>query len=90
MSDISAPERLRRQMVEVCPFRVGHCVTVAPDYKYAADYPGKYIIVSLTWEYWKGDGHGINVGIASEDDVVNRHGWTDGFELSDLLPVSRS
>lgn len=90
MSDITAPERLRRQMIEVCPFRLGHCVTVAPGYKYASEWPDKYIIVSLTWEYHQGNGHGINIGIASEDEIVNRYGWTDGFNADDLLPAARS
>lgn len=90
MIDLTTSEQLMRQMVEVCPFRVGHRVTVSPNFKYAGDWPGEYVVMSLTWEYWKGDGHGINVGIASDDDIVNCHGWTDEFRINDLVPVPHS
>lgn len=89
MSELAPHERLMRQMMEVCPLRLGQCVSVSPNFKYAGDWPGKYVVMSLTWEYWKGDGHGINVGIASDDDIVNRHGWTDEFRIDDLIPVPR-
>ncbi len=89
MTNLAAHERLMRLMVDICPFRVGHRVTLKPGYKYASDWPGEYVIVNLTWEYAQGDGHGINVGLASDDDIVNRYGWTDGFAVDDLLPVSR-
>lgn len=87
MSEIGATERLRRQCIEVCPFRVGHRVRVKDSYLHAGDWRGEYVIVSLTWEYQKGDGHDINVGIASDDEIINRHGWTDGFKVKDIEPV---
>lgn len=90
MVEIEESERLRRQMIEVSPYRVGHRVTISPDYIYAGDWPGEYVIVSLTWEYNRGDGHGINVGIASDDDIINRNGYTDGFKINDLSLVTRS
>lgn len=86
---IPAPERLRRMMIEVCPFRLGHRVTVSPSFRYAADYPGEYVIVGLAWEYQHGAGHDINVSIASDDDIIHRHGSTDGFSIDDLLPVTK-
>jgi hypothetical protein len=91
MTNLAAHERLMRQMVQICPFRIGQRVTLAPSYEYAAAWPGEYVIVGLTWEYTVGAGHDINVGLASDDDIVNRYGgWTNGFLLKDLVPVSRS
>jgi hypothetical protein len=90
MTELAPHEQLMRQMIEICPFRVGHRVTLRPDYKYAIDWPGEYVIVSLTWEYSKGAGHGINVGIASDREIVKRYGYTDGFSVDDFLPAPRA
>lgn len=89
MPTLSAPERLMRQMVEVCPLRIGMRVRMWPDAKYADEWPGEYVVVSLTWEYQKGAGHSINVGIASDEDIVHRCGCTDGFSVYDFMPVPR-
>ncbi|MGX1418288.1 hypothetical protein [Bradyrhizobium elkanii] len=90
MSEPAPHERLMRQMIEICPFRVGNRVTFNPGCFYASEWPGEYVIVSLTWEYGKGAGHGINVGIASDEDIVKRYGYTDGFKVDDFLPVPRA
>lgn len=88
--DMEASERLRRQMIEVCPFRLGQRVTVSPDYIYAGDWRDVYVIVGLQWDYNKGAGHSVNVAIASDDEIIHRHGWTDGFALKDLVPAQRA
>jgi hypothetical protein len=88
MSDIAAPERLRRLMMEVSPYKVGHRVKLAPTCEYASEWPDTYIIVGIDWDYQRGDGHGINISIASEEEIVARHGSTDGFRPHDLLPAS--
>ena len=85
MNALTAPERLMRQMVEDCQLSIGIRVTMRPGAKYAAEWPGEYVIVSLTWEYRNGPS--INVGIASDEDIIRRHGWTDGFSLDDFDPV---
>jgi hypothetical protein len=85
--EMAAPERLRRMMMQVCPFRVGHRVTVSPTFKYAADYPGEYVIVGMVWEYQHGDGHDVNIWISSDEEIIRRDGSTDGFSANDLLPV---
>lgn len=76
-------------MHEVCPFRIGSRVNVSPTYRYADDWKGNYAVVAISWEYQKGDGHGINIAIASNEEIENRHGWTDGFKIDDLQPASR-
>lgn len=89
--EIAAAERLRRLMIQVCPFRVGHRVTVSPTFKYAADYPGEYVIVGIVWEYQHGAaGHDVNIWIASAEEIIRRDGSTDGFSVNDLIPVTRS
>jgi hypothetical protein len=80
-------EILMRQMIEVTPIRVGSRVTVSPAAQYAAEWPAEYVVVSMVWEYQDGSGHEINVGIASDDEIINRHGWTDGFSVDDLIVV---
>lgn len=82
-------EILMRQCHEICPFRIGSRVTMRPGAKYASEWPGEYVIVSMVWEYQHGLGHSINVGIASDDDIVHRYGSTDGFSIDDFLPVPR-
>lgn len=78
---------LQRLMIEVHPFKVGHRVRISPSCEYAADWPDEYVIVGMRWEYQRG-AH-VNFSIASDDDIVRRHGDTDGFRSSDLIPVFR-
>lgn len=80
-------ERFSRLFVEVCPFRVGHRVTITPTHKYASEWPGEYIITGIQWDYRNGSD--INISIASEDEIANRHGDTDGWAPDDLLPAVR-
>lgn len=74
-------------MHEVCPFRIGSRVKIAPTNEYASEWPGSYAVVGIRWEYNRGDGHGINIEIASDQDIGRRHGGTDGWCISDLLPA---
>lgn len=89
MTDLAPHERLMRQMIEICPFRVGSRVTINPNCQYASEWKGEYVIVSMAWEYDRGDGHSINIGIANDEEIINRYGWTDGFSVDDLLPAPR-
>ena len=70
-----------------CPFRIGSRVTIKPSNKYAADWRGNYAVVMVEWTYNKGAGHGINIGIASDEEINRRSGWTDGWSPDDLLPA---
>lgn len=90
INDIAPSERLRRLMIEVVPFKVGRVVTVSPTCQYASEWPGTYTIVGMSWDYQQGDGHGMNISIASDDEIVNRHGSTDGWRAEDLIPAQRS
>ena len=72
---------------DIVPFRIGTRVKVNPNNKFAADWKGNYAVVSITWEYQKGDGTGINIAIAHDDDIAGRYGSTDGWSPDDLLPA---
>jgi hypothetical protein len=87
MNELTKPEALMRQMIEVAPMRLGSRVKVAPSAQYAAEWPAEYVVVSMVWEYQDGSGHDINIGIASDDEIIHRHGWTDGFSVDDLVVV---
>ncbi|ARQ95390.1 hypothetical protein [Bradyrhizobium phage BDU-MI-1] len=76
---------LMRQMIQICPFRMGSRVRVRPEAKYGADWPGEYVIVSMVWEYQHT--HEINIGIASDEEIRKGYGYTDGFNVDDLEPV---
>lgn len=74
-------------MHDICPFRIGSRVTINPSNQYAGEWRGNYAVVGIAWDYQKGDGHGINIAIASDDDIAARHGSTDGWSIDDLLPA---
>lgn len=75
---------------EVCPYRIGSRVKIAPTHVCVADWPADYTVVAIMWEYQKGDGTGVNIAIASDDEIKHRNGWTDGWKIDDLLPAERS
>lgn len=84
---MSLRENLLPLMHQICPYRIGSRVKIAPDNEYAKDWPGNYAVVGIRWEYNRGDGHGINIEIASDTDIAARHGSTDGWSPDDLLPA---
>jgi hypothetical protein len=43
-------ERFLRLFIDVCPFKLGHRVTINPTNQYAADWPGVYIITRMQWD----------------------------------------
>lgn len=73
-------------MHDIVPFRIGSKVKVSPNYKFAGDWPGTYIVVGLEWKYQRGDGL-INISIASDEEIEHGHGSTDGWTVDDLLPA---
>jgi hypothetical protein len=77
-----------RQMVEICPWRIGSRVTVKQGHVYATDFPGVWVVVGLRWEYQRGDGH-INVEIASDSEIQRGAGATDGWSVDDFEPTVR-
>ena len=78
---------LMKHMHELVPFRIGHAVKINPAFRYADDWKGTFVVVGLQWDYQKGDGTGINISIASDEEIEGRYGWTDGFTVDDLLPA---
>lgn len=82
-----AGENIEKLMHDICPFRIGQRVRVSPNYKFEEWLDGVFVVVSLDWEYQKGDGHPINIGIASDDEITARLGATDGFSPDDLIPA---
>jgi hypothetical protein len=85
---MSRVSELLRMMIEVTPHRVGQRVTVSPSCQFASDWPGEYVITAARWEYQ--NGHEVNFSIASDDEIVRRHGDTDGWRSADLVPVFRN
>lgn len=74
-------------MHEVCPFRIGSRVKINPDYTHAKDWPGNYAVVGIRWDYQHGDGHGVGIDIASDEEITHRNGCTGPFKITDLLPA---
>lgn len=79
---------MTKLMHEVCPYRIGSRVRVAPTNPYASEWRDTYAVVGIAWEYQKGDGHGINISIAHDNDIEGRYGCTDGWKVADLVPAS--
>jgi hypothetical protein len=86
---MSVAEQILKLSHEICPYRIGSRVRVSGTSEYAGDWPDTYAVVSITWDYQKGDGHGINIAIAHDNDIVGRYGSTDGWSPDDLIPVGR-
>jgi len=74
---------IEKQMVEICPFRIGQRVEVSPKCKYADEWRGVYVIVGMRWEYQRSAE--INIEIASDEDIQRSYGSTDGFRPADLV-----
>jgi len=74
-------------ITDLCTLRLGQRVTVAPTAKYANEWPGEYLIVGMALEY-RDRPNEINITIATPDDIAKRHGSTDGWGPSDLIPVT--
>lgn len=72
---------------EVCPYRIGSRVKIHPDNKFAGEWKDTYAVVGITWDYQKGDGTGINIAIAHDNDIKGRYGSTDGWRIDDLMPA---
>lgn len=77
---------LEKFLHDVVPFRIGSKVRVTERAKYAADWPGVYVVVGLTWEYQRGDGR-VNIAIAADDEIEHGLGSTDGWTVDDLAPA---
>ncbi|RZN07582.1 hypothetical protein CWO91_26655 [Bradyrhizobium genosp. SA-3] len=57
---------------------------LVPTAQHADEWRGEHVVVSTVWDSPDGTGHDINVGIASDDEIKHRHGYTDGFSHDDL------
>lgn len=76
-----------RQAIDVCEIKLGSRVRVLPTAKYSSEWEGEYIVVSMTWRYQDAGPsvmNNIDIGIATEEDIERRYGYTDGFSLDDL------
>lgn len=87
MNAMTKAEALMRQMIEVTPIQLGSRVRVRSEAQYAAEWPDEYVVVHMTWEYQDAGLNiltDVNIGIASDDEIKHRHGYTDGFSIDDL------
>lgn len=87
MNAMTKPEALMRQMIEVTPIRLGSRVRMAPGSGLEHEWTDEYVVVSMVWQYQDGTGHEIDIGIATDEDIIRRYGWTDGFEVDDFVVV---
>lgn len=79
-----------KHMHDVCPFRIGSRVRVKQDANsmWKSDWPNVYVVTGLHWDYQRGAGHDINVTLATDDEIENNLGDTDGFKVDDLEPAT--
>lgn len=75
-------------VMEECPFKLGDRVKVSPSVGWHHDWPGEYVVVGLTWDYQRGAGQGVNVWIASDDEIESGCGAADGWRVNDLFVVN--
>lgn len=90
MNAMTKPDALLRQMADISPIRLGSRVTVSPAPQYAAEWPDEYVVVHMAWDYQDAGLevlNEINIGIASDDEIKHRCGFTDGFSIDDLVVV---
>jgi hypothetical protein len=76
-------DALLRQIVDISEIQLGSRVRVRSDAQHAAEWPGEYVVVHMVWDY-DAAAADVNIGIASDDEIKNRHGYTDGFSYDDL------
>lgn len=65
--------------------RIGSRVRISSSSKYAADWPGEYIVTGVRWLYQRGRGQGLDIEIASEEDVRHQYGATSGWSVDDIV-----
>jgi hypothetical protein len=88
MNAMTKPGAIVRQLIQ--DIQLGCRVRVAETAQYAAEWPDEYVVVHMTWEYQDAGLDvlkEINIGIASDDEIKNRCGYTDGFSIEDLILV---
>lgn len=73
--------------MESCPFHLGDRVDVTNP-EYSADWREGAVIVGLEWPYRHGAAR-VNITIATEAEIRNGDGATDGWLPEDLRLVSR-
>jgi hypothetical protein len=84
MNEPTKPDALLRQIVGLSEIKLGSRVTVRPDAQYAAEWPGEYVVVHMVWDFQDSPAPDVNIGIASDDEIKHRCGYTDGFSIDDL------
>lgn len=82
------PDTFIKLFAKVCPYRIGSKVRVSPDHKLAADWPETFVVVGVRWNYQSGDGHEIEIDIATDDEIIRRHGPTGPWRVEDLVPAT--
>lgn len=76
----------QKDQLDEMPFKIGDRVTINSTCSYAKDFPGEWVIVGLRWEY-KQIGGWINISIANDHEIERGYAETDGWTVTDFLPV---
>jgi hypothetical protein len=84
MNELTKPDALLRQIVAVSDIQLGSRVRVRSEAQYAAEWPGEYVVVHMVWDFQDNPAPDVNIGIASDDEIKSRCGYTDGFAIDDL------
>lgn len=69
---------------DFCPFGIGQAVTVRPDHRHAADFPGVWIVTGVRWDYQRAIAR-VDVAIATAAEIMRGAGSTDGWLVDDLV-----
>lgn len=82
---MDARTEIEKHLMDVVPYRLGSRVTVSPEYRYASEWRGIYVVVGMRWNY--ACGSFVDIEIASDLEIQAGHGSTSGFGWADLLPA---
>jgi hypothetical protein len=77
---------IEKHMHDICPFKIGQRVRVAPTYRYAAFFSEVYVVIGMRWEIELGDGS-ISIKIANDVNIEQACGHVGKFRPDDLVPA---
>lgn len=75
--------KTEKHLMDITPWHLGSRVKVNPEYRYASEWRGVYVVVGMRWNY--ASGSFVNIEIASDEEIQAGYGSTDGFGWADLL-----
>ena len=77
---------IEKHMRDICPFRIGQRVRVAPTYRYASFFPDVYVVIGMRWEIELGGG-AVSIKLANDANIEQGCGHVGKFRPDDLVPA---